>query len=110
MKTDTYFQNFLDAQNQPRFYKLNSAPEQDGVFITADIHQRRKFTGWTNFSGIFAIYGKPKDWEEMYEVADELQRLFQELSLINLGDFVISEGEDPVQERVVLSVSSSFGV
>lgn len=108
MKTDSYFQNYT-YNGDVKFYKLNSAPTIDETFIAAEFTQRRQPTGWANFSAIFSIYGKPNEWKTLYEVANELQRCLKTINLHCLGGYLLSEGEDPVRERVVLNISVSFG-
>lgn len=107
MKTDSYFQNFVDSDNVPKIYKLDSAPTLKETFITISTNQRIQRTDWANYTAIFSVYGT--DWAEMNEVADQLRRFIKTIDLLNLGDFTVSEAIDPVRERNVLNIGASFG-
>lgn len=118
---DASFSAFQDANTLYKIFKKNNSQTEETPFITIDfLPSGKHITGYANITAVFSVWGNDTEWEAMYALQSEIDRVFRDASCMTyngntlqyslLGDAVTSEGENPVTENVNVSLALNFGV
>lgn len=126
LKASSYFVTtlggFLDEGGNFKVYKRNEAPNADTPYITVEIQPggEDQNSAWVRPFVLFNVWGKETEWDDLYAIALEIKNIFQAANAFaavaggtpvqyqTVGPAEFDEGEDPVVDRVVVSVSLRF--
>lgn len=122
LKENAAFADFVDDNGKSKFYHRN-APLQDGIFATIDMeYGTEKRIGWSTPYVTITFSGKRKDEEALWDYARSTYDIFKEADEFEaigdddplryelLGDAILDVGDDPMTDRVHVSVALNFGV
>lgn len=103
---DTYFATFTNSDDEVKIHKGDSSYDED-KYITIDVTSRKNNVGWNNHDVIFTIHSK--EWQGVYDISDELERVINKCQLTRFGKMETVEGYNPVTESHTLSIGANFG-